>query len=244
MLRNLIKDVQSKGAIWSTDWDKMPMPKECMSYAQVAKPKKPIVPPMPKIPVFKPEMPKIPPPQVNASVMQSPFQSVKHYMQPFMQQSLPTGQNLNFQLEESNNVKLSRLKRFSEKQQVEDRKRKKDSAHAAKVREAFIAAGAEGNPDVIDWDEDTVVGTFKNLEKSYLRITSAVDPTTVRPLRVLVQSLDFLIKKWKQEGNYTYICDQLKSVRQDLTVQRIKNEFSVKVYETHARIAIEKVLIF
>ena len=63
----------------------------------------------------------------------------------------------------------------------------------------------------------------------------------VRPLRILVQSLDFLIQKWKKEGNYTYICDQLKSLRQDLTVQRIKNEFSVKVYETHARIAIEKV---
>ncbi len=95
------------------------------------------------------------------------------------------------------------------------------------------------DPNVIDWDEHTVVGTSSKLEKPYLRLTSAPDPKTVRPLVTLVQTLELLKKKWRTENNYAYICDQFKSMRQDLTVQRIKNEFTVKVYEIHARIALE-----
>ncbi|KAL4932311.1 SAC3/GANP domain protein [Aspergillus undulatus] len=85
-----------------------------------------------------------------------------------------------------------------------------------------------------------VVGRCQDLEKRYFRLTSAPNPDTVRPLPVLVKTLDLLKKKWKKDNNYTYICDQFKSLRQDLTVQHIKNEFTVSVYEIHARIALEK----
>ncbi|MQM09122.1 hypothetical protein Taro_041989 [Colocasia esculenta] len=88
----------------------------------------------------------------------------------------------------------------------------------------------------IDWDSFTVKGTCQEIEKRYLRLTSAPDPATVRPEEVLEKALVMVQSSPK---NYLYKCDQLKSIRQDLTVQRIHNELTVKVYETHARLALE-----
>ncbi|KAL6841305.1 hypothetical protein ACP4OV_028823 [Aristida adscensionis] len=88
----------------------------------------------------------------------------------------------------------------------------------------------------IDWDALTVKGTCQEIEKRYLRLTSAPDPSTVRPEDVLEKALAMVETSQK---NYLYKCDQLKSIRQDLTVQRIQNELTVKVYETHARLAMQ-----
>ncbi|XP_027938422.1 SAC3 family protein A isoform X2 [Vigna unguiculata] len=96
--------------------------------------------------------------------------------------------------------------------------------------------GASKAVEDIDWDALTVKGTCQEIEKRYLRLTSAPDPATVRPEEVLEKAL-LMVKN--SQKNYLYKCDQLKSIRQDLTVQRIRNQLTVKVYETHARLALE-----
>jgi hypothetical protein len=121
-----------------------------------------------------------------------------------------------------------------------------DQADLDKRRQRFQLGN--GNHNMPPWgtkDEDEtstapVVGTNLALEKSYFRLTAAPKPETVRPLHVLEKTLAMLRQKWKAEKNYNYVCKQFKSLRQDLTVQHIKNAFTVKVYEIHARISLEK----
>jgi hypothetical protein len=124
-----------------------------------------------------------------------------------------------------------------------------DQADLDKRRQRFNL-GNNGTKTTPPWgsprrDEDDVnnapvVGTNQSLEKSYFRLTAPPKPETVRPLHVLEKTLAMLCQKWKTDKNYNYICNQFKSLRQDLTVQHIKAAFTVKVYEIHARISLEK----
>lgn len=101
----------------------------------------------------------------------------------------------------------------------------------------------------------TVVGTCTKVAKKYLRLTSAPDAAVVRPEPVLreaviaclqafvappCQSVALSQVKMVQEkydsfgdergqDQYIFLWEQMKSIRQDLTVQRIRNDFTVEV---------------
>lgn len=86
----------------------------------------------------------------------------------------------------------------------------------------------------------SVVGQCQKLEKRYLRLTAAPDPMLVRPEPVLKAWLMELTKMWvNRDKEWKYIEDQLRAIRQDLTVQNIRGPFPTEVYETNARWALE-----
>jgi len=84
-----------------------------------------------------------------------------------------------------------------------------------------------------------IVGTCETLEKRYFRLIGPPHPSSVRPESVLRKALASLVSKHRDGIKYLYISDQLKSIRQDLSVQHIRNALTIEVYEFNARLALE-----
>jgi hypothetical protein len=100
----------------------------------------------------------------------------------------------------------------------------------AKQQHAPTKASSNNNGE-FDLESLRIVGTCQRLEKDYLRLTSAPLPSVVRPEDVLRKSIQLIKKKWdNDEVDYIYMCSQLKSIRQDLTVQHIQNGKSALIY--------------
>ena len=91
-----------------------------------------------------------------------------------------------------------------------------------------------------DWDRHAVQGSCKNLEKKYFRLTGPPDPRAVRPPHVLKAALDRVVKLYRAGScDIHYAEDQLKAMRQDVTVQHVRGALPVQIYEAHARACLE-----
>uniref|UniRef100_A0AC34GKH6 SAC3/GANP/THP3 conserved domain-containing protein n=1 Tax=Panagrolaimus sp. ES5 TaxID=591445 RepID=A0AC34GKH6_9BILA len=95
----------------------------------------------------------------------------------------------------------------------------------------------EGRFDPGDCEE--IVGTCYEQEKKFFRLTKKPDASEIRPPAVLRKHFNHLQTIAKKPEKYKYVCDQLRAIRQDLTVQKIRDEFTVAVYEFHARLTLE-----
>ncbi|KAM7538728.1 hypothetical protein Aperf_G00000056176 [Anoplocephala perfoliata] len=88
-------------------------------------------------------------------------------------------------------------------------------------------------------EQPVLVGTMQKIEKPYIRLSKTPNPSEVRPPAVLQKALNHVIQRWKEGGNYSWVCNQFRSIRQDLVVQRIHSDLTVKIYEANADVALE-----
>lgn len=76
-----------------------------------------------------------------------------------------------------------------------------------------------------DQPDHPLIGTNPQIEKSYYRLTKATQ--NVRSQDVLRLSLEMVKAKWKEGSKYSYLREQLQSIRQDLIVRFISVLFLV-----------------
>mmetsp|Transcript_20850 Transcript_20850/g.45392 ORF Transcript_20850/g.45392 Transcript_20850/m.45392 type:complete len:468 (-) Transcript_20850:359-1762(-) len=136
-----------------------------------------------------------------------------------------------------------RMKRFVEHNQ-------KNSSLVTKKKPTTSSSGFDSIDFDIDDDNEPVVdnhriqrlhfvGESTALEKPYVRLTAAPKAEDVRPLSVLRKSLAHAKAHYIQNEDFDFTNEQLKSIRQDITVQHLRNNFVLEVYETHSRILLE-----
>ena len=114
--------------------------------------------------------------------------------------------------------------------------------HHSQTQSILGSPAAEDYEDMVGPYYD-IIGRNMEIEKSYLRLTTYPKCDDVRPLPVLIKALDHVKRKYQQNDDFDWCHDQLKSIRQDITVQTshipAHHTLLFDVYQTHARILLE-----
>ncbi|KAL9625735.1 MAG: hypothetical protein Q9160_000055 [Pyrenula sp. 1 TL-2023] len=253
-LKRVITEAAESDSLNNVDWARLPLPQQMLQDEKNRAILAPQVlsnwPPPHIVSNFQPPPPPPPPP-----ILVRPIETKKRKSSEFAaeseekssrppwrkQENRPSFEDrLSFPQSPDKRPRLDTNGKIASKSQaeLEQRKRRFEASQPKKSNPYNGTKSQRDSP--IPVLSGPVVGRSQSLEKNYFRLTSAPNPDAVRPLPVLQKALELLKKKWRKESNYTYICDQFKALRQDLTVQHIKTEFTVSVYEIHARIALEK----
>ena len=129
--------------------------------------------------------------------------------------------------------------------EIERQRSRMERFAAPKRPAAAVMANTQPEPLDVEYQighESKIVGTLMTLEKPYFRLQEVPKPSDVRPIHVLKESFEFVSNKSQsipgQKGK-DYLNEQLKSIRQDLSIQQIENFFAISVYEAQARLSLE-----
>ncbi|KAG9403071.1 hypothetical protein AC1031_006611 [Aphanomyces cochlioides] len=242
ILKEKISAAMTANNLWTKNWDAESLPLNASTSAVAAPqpPHRPMInvrpPPPPAAMTPFPRPPMMPMPQQMPkphSMPESfiPLDSKKAAKKKASKRKADSDDGFDDDLD-GLNKKMQRQQRFL-----------KDSFIANTIRTPSYTGPLQVLNDEGELDLEAMIikGTCTKIEKDYLRLTSAPHPSAVRPEPILKKALDMVRNKWKEgKCDYLYVVSQMKSIRQDCTVQHIKNDFTVLVYETHARIALEE----
>jgi hypothetical protein len=145
-LRDIILNATTNNTLWTLDWGNFPLPEIETPIIPNDKYQSPLLGP--------PINTKVPKRKFTHAALLNPKEEyeVNNDISDFSHLS-PAERSVEEQRLQQ------RLKRFKGQQDERDKQARAQSVVNARQRAKFLAAGAEGNPGIIDWDRDTVVGT-------------------------------------------------------------------------------------